>query len=111
MRYVLQISATRPSVARTAIQRLILNLQVRHILRHSMDQIWSGPPIPRVSQWSHHSANFCQIIHHRSSTEMPFIEIDQENSGAVDLYYEDHGDGTPVVLIHGYPLNGTSFEK
>jgi non-heme chloroperoxidase len=42
---------------------------------------------------------------------MPFIEIDQENSGAVDLYYEDHGDGTPVVLIHGYPLNGTSFEK
>jgi non-heme chloroperoxidase len=42
---------------------------------------------------------------------MPYIEIGQENSGAIELYYEDHGDGTPVVLIHGYPLNGASFEK
>jgi non-heme chloroperoxidase len=35
----------------------------------------------------------------------------QENSGNIDLYYEDHGSGKPVVLIHGYPLNGASWEK
>ena len=34
-----------------------------------------------------------------------------ENSGSIDLYYEDHGTGQPVVLIHGYPLNGHSWER
>lgn len=42
---------------------------------------------------------------------MPFITVGKENSGNVDLYYEDHGSGTPVVLIHGYPLSGASWEK
>jgi non-heme chloroperoxidase len=42
---------------------------------------------------------------------MPYITVGKENSGNVDLYYEDHGSGTPVVLIHGYPLSGASWEK
>ncbi|MFD0319095.1 alpha/beta fold hydrolase [Streptomyces flavalbus] len=42
---------------------------------------------------------------------MPFVTVGQENSGAIELYYEDHGSGRPVVLIHGYPLNGHSWEK
>jgi pimeloyl-ACP methyl ester carboxylesterase len=42
---------------------------------------------------------------------MPYITVGKENSGKIDLYYEDHGGGTPVVLIHGYPLSGTSWEK
>lgn len=42
---------------------------------------------------------------------MPFITVENENSTSVDLYYEDHGDGQPVVLIHGYPLDGHSWEK
>ena len=42
---------------------------------------------------------------------MPYINVGQENSGNIDLYYEDHGTGKPVVLIHGYPLNGASWEK
>jgi non-heme chloroperoxidase len=42
---------------------------------------------------------------------MPHIKVDQENSGLVELYYEDHGEGKPVVLIHGYPLSGASWEK
>jgi hypothetical protein len=33
------------------------------------------------------------------------------NSGNIELYYEDHGSGQPVVLIHGYPLSGASWEK
>jgi len=42
---------------------------------------------------------------------MPYITVGQENSGNIDLYYEDHGSGKPVVLIHGYPLSGASWEK
>ena len=42
---------------------------------------------------------------------MPFVNVGKENSGAIELYYEDHGSGDPVILIHGYPLNGASWEK
>jgi non-heme chloroperoxidase len=42
---------------------------------------------------------------------MPFTTVGTENSGNIDLYYEDHGSGDPVVLIHGYPLSGASWEK
>jgi non-heme chloroperoxidase len=42
---------------------------------------------------------------------MPYINVGKENSGSIDLYYEDHGSGKPVVLIHGYPLSGASWEK
>ena len=42
---------------------------------------------------------------------MPFITVGTENSSDIDLYYEDHGTGQPVVLIHGYPLSGESWEK
>ena len=42
---------------------------------------------------------------------MPYITVGKENSGDIDLYYEDHGAGKPVVLIHGYPLSGASWEK
>jgi non-heme chloroperoxidase len=42
---------------------------------------------------------------------MPFITVGTENSTNIDLYYEDHGVGQPVVLIHGYPLDGHSWEK
>jgi pimeloyl-ACP methyl ester carboxylesterase len=40
-----------------------------------------------------------------------FIKAGQENSTSIDLYYEDHGSGPPVVLIHGWPLNGDAWEK
>src|SRR5246127_4272104 len=42
---------------------------------------------------------------------MPYVNVAKENSSDVDLYYEDHGSGEPVILIHGYPLNGASWEK
>ncbi|MEQ1946091.1 MAG: alpha/beta hydrolase [Bryobacteraceae bacterium] len=46
---------------------------------------------------------------------MPYITVGKENSGNIDLYYEDHGEasgsGKTVVLIHGYPLSGASWEK
>ncbi len=42
---------------------------------------------------------------------MPYITVDKENSGTIDLYYEDHGAGRPVVLIHGWPLSSKSWEK
>jgi non-heme chloroperoxidase len=42
---------------------------------------------------------------------MPYVTVGKENSGNLELYYEDHGSGKPVVLIHGYPLSGASWEK
>jgi non-heme chloroperoxidase len=42
---------------------------------------------------------------------MPYVNVGEENSGSIQIYYEDHGTGRPVVLIHGYPLNGHSWEK
>lgn len=42
---------------------------------------------------------------------MPYVKVGEENSSDIEIYYEDHGTGQPVVLIHGYPLNGASWEK
>ena len=42
---------------------------------------------------------------------MPSITVGTENSGSIDLHYEDHGAGRPVVLIHGYPLSGRAWDK
>lgn len=42
---------------------------------------------------------------------MGFITVGTENSTPTELYYEDHGSGQPVVLIHGYPLDGNSWER
>jgi non-heme chloroperoxidase len=40
-----------------------------------------------------------------------YIKVGQENSTPTEVYYEDHGSGSPVVLIHGWPLSGASWEK
>ena len=42
---------------------------------------------------------------------MPFVTAGRENSAAIRIYYEDHGSGSPVVLVHGYAQNGRSREK
>ena len=42
---------------------------------------------------------------------MPYANVGKENSTDIELYYEDHGSGHAVVLIHGYPLSGASWEK
>jgi non-heme chloroperoxidase len=42
---------------------------------------------------------------------MPYVTVGKENSGDIELYYEDHGSGSPIILIHGYPLSGASWEK
>jgi non-heme chloroperoxidase len=42
---------------------------------------------------------------------MPYITVGEENIAPIELYYEDHGTGQPVVLIHGCPLDGHSWER
>jgi non-heme chloroperoxidase len=42
---------------------------------------------------------------------VPYITVGEENACPVDLYYEDHGSGPPVVMIHGFPYSGTAWEK
>ncbi|MFL0471530.1 alpha/beta hydrolase [Priestia aryabhattai] len=41
---------------------------------------------------------------------MAKITVGTENEAPIELYYEDHGTGKPVVLIHGWPLSGRSWE-
>ncbi len=42
---------------------------------------------------------------------MPSITVGTENDAPIEIHYEDHGSGDPIVLIHGYPLNGYSWER
>jgi non-heme chloroperoxidase len=42
---------------------------------------------------------------------MPALIVGSENDAPIEIHYEDHGSGDPVVLIHGYPLNGNSWER
>src|SRR5438874_13388340 len=54
-----------------------------------------------------------QSTHPKSRREpmSSYIKVGQENSTPIEVYYEDHGSGSPVVLIHGWPLSGASWEK
>jgi non-heme chloroperoxidase len=42
---------------------------------------------------------------------MPFVKVGTENSADIEIHYNDHGTGKPIVLVHGYPLNGNSWER
>jgi non-heme chloroperoxidase len=42
---------------------------------------------------------------------MATVTVGSENGNDIDLHFEDHGSGPPVVLIHGYPVNGRSWER
>jgi non-heme chloroperoxidase len=42
---------------------------------------------------------------------MPFVKVGTENTADIEIHYNDHGTGKPIVLIHGYPLDGNSWER
>ncbi len=42
---------------------------------------------------------------------MAYLKVGEENNTDIELYYEDHGSGKPVLLIHGWPLSGASWER
>jgi non-heme chloroperoxidase len=42
---------------------------------------------------------------------MPYVKVGTENSADIEIHYRDHGIGKPIVLIHGYPLDGNSWER
>jgi non-heme chloroperoxidase len=73
---------------------------------HTPPCFWPGHPLfsaPPVRQPF--------IITHEGKETMGYIVVGNENSTPVELYYEDQGAGQSVVLIHGYPLNGHSWER
>jgi pimeloyl-ACP methyl ester carboxylesterase len=61
----------------------------------------------------HSTPTHCSTANHPGTRSDPMsaIKVGQENSTSIELYYEDHGSGSPVVLIHGWPLSGASWEK
>jgi non-heme chloroperoxidase len=42
---------------------------------------------------------------------MSVVTVGSQNGSDIDIYFEDHGSGQPVMLIHGYPLSGQSWER
>jgi len=42
---------------------------------------------------------------------MPFVKVGTENSADIEIHYRDHGSGKPIILVHGYPLDGNSWER
>src|SRR5256714_7224564 len=48
---------------------------------------------------------------HGRRAGMPRITVGTQNSAPIEIHYEDHGSGQPVMLIHGYPLDGNSWER
>jgi non-heme chloroperoxidase len=67
--------------------------------------------MPPVSSSSGRRSSLASSVPAGASGLGSFIEVGQENSTSVELYYEDHGSGPVVVLIHGWPLNGDAWEK
>jgi non-heme chloroperoxidase len=61
----------------------------------------AAPPVPAVS--------FAET--RKETKPMSYLKVGQENSQPIEIYYEDHGSGSPVILIHGWPLNGDAWEK
>lgn len=51
------------------------------------------------------------VVGYEGETGMGYITVGEENSQSINLYYEDHGSGKPVILIHGFPLSGAAWEK
>jgi non-heme chloroperoxidase len=47
----------------------------------------------------------------QGARSMPSLTVGTENDEQIEIHYEDHGRGQPIVLIHGYPLNGNSWER
>jgi non-heme chloroperoxidase len=42
---------------------------------------------------------------------MPYVTVGEENGADIQIHFNDHGTGRPIMLIHGYPLNGNSWER
>lgn len=42
---------------------------------------------------------------------MPEVTVGKENSAPINIHYEDHGSGSTVMLIHGFPLSGRAWER
>src|SRR5712671_8026162 len=71
----------------------------------------AGALLPHASQARTLSESSQPMQSKRKEAMSSYIHVGDENSTHVDLYYEDLGAGQPVVLIHGWPLNGASWEK
>jgi non-heme chloroperoxidase len=69
------------------------------------------PALPRWARASQERVGLTPAGDNAGRSIMGTVTVGQENSTPIDLYYEDHGAGKPVILIHGYPLNGASWEK
>ena len=92
-------STSEGRIGRRDVLKLAAAVMAASLLPHTSQ----SKPLSESSQSKHFETNG-DLMH-------SYIKVGQENSTPIELYYEDHGSGSPVVLIHGWPLNGASWEK
>ena len=95
------IDRTTPKTAYSSRSRALRNCVSRRDALTLAAAGLAAPLLPAVS--------FAQT--RKNTNPMSYIKVGQENSQPIEIYYEDHGSGSPVVLIHGWPLNGDAWEK
>src|ERR1700744_5397559 len=71
----------------------------------------TGPGVSRVRRAARSATVIPVPTRRQTGGLMPTITVGQENSSDIEIHYEDHGAGQPVVLIHGYPLSGRAWDK
>jgi pimeloyl-ACP methyl ester carboxylesterase len=71
----------------------------------------AGVPLLAGAQAPPASSRPAAPVHATAAAAAGMVTVGRENSTPIDLYVEDHGSGRPVVLLHGWPLAGTAFEK
>src|ERR1700722_1909459 len=69
--------------------------------------VGSVPPYGR----NHRARRPAARRYRKDPSKMPNVTVGRENSADIEIHYEDHGAGQPVVLIHGYPLSGRGWDK
>src|SRR5207253_188911 len=96
-------AAARQAARRRTRRRtgLATGTQTRQATRDSLGA--TGPSDAQAAAIPHQTRNKGEC--------MPRIAVGTENDASIEIHYEDHGSGRPVVLIHGYPLNGNSWER
>jgi pimeloyl-ACP methyl ester carboxylesterase len=71
---------------------------------------FAAPLLPTLINQAH-AAETPNSGHDTRRKHLSYVNVGEENSTPIEIYYEDHGSGSPVVLIHGWPLNGDAWEK
>src|SRR5689334_18776690 len=96
-------------------ERMTCLLRRRDPIKHGTRRAWSRLLRPLAHQGLSRARRVARratlSASSRKGAVMPYVTVGRENTADIQLYYEDHGTGQPIVLIHGFPLSGRAWER